>query len=49
MVKDKDGWVHKPGSLPVQALPAGMTPESSGAWDPLYTSKIVYLIVKGEL
>ena len=45
---DNGVWSHKPGSTAVRYLPGEMTPESAGAWDSMYTSDIVYMIVKDD-
>ncbi len=43
---DNGVWSHKPGSTAIQYLPAGTTPDSDGAWSSIYTSDILYLIVR---
>lgn len=45
---DNGIWTHKPGQTPIQTLPDGMTPNSNGAWDKLYDSDIVYMIVRDD-
>lgn len=45
---DNGVWSHKPGSTAIQYLPAGTTPDSDGAWSSIYTSDILYLIVRDD-
>ena len=45
---DNGIWTHKPGGMPIQTLPAGMTPNSNGAWNERYDSEIIYMIVRDD-
>lgn len=45
---DNGVWSHKPGSTAIQYLPTGTTPDSDGAWSSIYTSDILYLIVRDD-
>ena len=43
---DNGVWSHKRGQLPIEYLPEGTTPNSEGVWGEMYTSDIVYMIVR---
>ena len=45
---DNGVWSHKPGSTAIQYLPTGVTPNSDGAWSSIYTSDIIYIIVRDD-